>query len=535
VKGQTSSPPSPEVPSPASASGQIGRSTRATDQSNARAGRMAERLRRLRTANARTPRAALVCALIAIVNAACWSLITPPFQAPDEPSHFAYSQLLAEAGRLPSNSEGDVSQEEERVVQALNQTGIEWHPEVGAVSSPQALRELHEALTFPFNRVGPGGAGVAASEPPLYYALATLPYHLASSGTLLDRLEAMRLLSALMAGLTALFAFLFVRELLPGVRWAWTVAGLGVAFTPVLGFTSGAVTPDAMLSAVSAAAFYFLACAFRRGLTRRLGVAIGVVTAIGFLTKLNFLGLAPGVMLGLVALGFRGVRERPGSVRTGRAFGSMAIAMGIALSPVAAYLASNLLNHHSLLGLVSRAARETGARRSPLQELEYMWQFYLPRLPGMVSYFPGISTFRQLWFARVVGLYGWLDTTFPVWVYNFALAPATLIALLAVRTLLARRTALRARLAELAVYLVMAVGLLGLIAADSYNALQLEGPGYIQPRYLLPLLALAAAVLAAAARGAGRRLGPAVGALIVTLFLAHDLFSQLLVVSRFYG
>ena len=535
MTGQSSSAPSPEVPAPASARRQIGRSTQAPDRRHTRAGRVAERLRRLRTGNAGIPRAALVCALIAIVNAACWSLITPPFQAPDEPSHFAYAQLLAEAGRLPSNSQGDVSQEEETVVKALNQQGVEWHPEVGAISSPQALRELHEALTLPLNRVGPGGAGVAASEPPLYYALATLPYDLASSGTLLDRLEAMRLLSALMAGLTALFAFLFVRELLPGARWAWTVAGLGVALTPVLAFTSGAVTPDAMLSAVSAAAFYCLACAFRRGLTRRWSVAIGAVTAIGFLTKLNFIGLAPGVMLGLVVLGFRGVREPPGGLRARRAFGSMAIAMGIALSPVGAYLRSNLLDHHRLLGLVSRAARETGGQRSPLHELEYMWQFYLPRLPGMVSYFPGVSSLRQLWFARAVGLYGWLDTAFPVWVYNFALVPATLIALLAARTLLARRTALRGRLAELAVYLVMAVGLLALIAADSYNALQSEGPGYIQPRYLLPLLPLAAAVLAAGARGAGRRLGPAVGALIVTLFLAHDLFSQLLVVARFYG
>jgi hypothetical protein len=42
-------------------------------------------------------------------------------------------------------------------------------------------------------------------------------------------------------------------------------------------------------------------------------------------------------------------------------------------------------------------------------------------------------------------------------------------------------------------------------------------------------------VLALAARGAGRRRGPAAGALIVVLFFAHDVFSRLLVVARFYG
>ncbi len=46
---------------------------------------------------------------------------------------------------------------------------------------------------------------------------------------------------------------------------------------------------------------------------------------------------------------------------------------------------------------------------------------------------------------------------------------------------------------------------------------------------------LLAAALALAARGAGRRWGPAVGAVIVVLFLAHDIFSQLLVLGRYYG
>src|SRR5271156_835893 len=52
----------------------------------------------------RVPRAAWACAIIATLSAACWSLVTPPFQAPDEPSHFAYVQYLAETGRLPTSS-----------------------------------------------------------------------------------------------------------------------------------------------------------------------------------------------------------------------------------------------------------------------------------------------------------------------------------------------------------------------------------------------------------------------------------------------
>lgn len=58
---------------------------------------------------------------------------------------------------------------------------------------------------------------------------------------------------------------------------------------------------------------------------------------------------------------------------------------------------------------------------------------------------------------------------------------------------------------------------------------------YAEPRYLLTLAALFGAVLALAARGAGRTWGPVAGRLIVVLVLGHDIFSQLLLVSRYYG
>ena len=482
----------------------------------------------------RVPRAAWTCALVGCLSAACWTLITPPFQAPDEPSHFAYAQLLAETGRLPDSSSGAVSQEQVRVMEGLHQSQIEWHPEVGVFTSPAAQQELNEDLAAPFDRVGPGGAGVAASEPPAYYALASIPYDLGSDGTLLDSLELMRLLSALMAGLTALFVFLFIRECLPGVPWAWTVGGLGAAITPLLGFTSGAVTPEAMLYAVSAAIFFCLARAFRLGLTRRRAIALGALIAVGFLTKLNFIGLAPGVMLGLAILAVRGVRTGPEAHRSRRAFGSLAIAIAIGFSPVCVYVASNVLEHHPALGLLSNGVQKTSAAGSLLTDLSYLWEFYLPHLPGMVNYFPALSTVRQLWFDRAVGFYGWLDTSFPVWVDNLALIPAGLIAALALRTLIGRRAALRARLPEILTYLAMSLGLMALVAQDFYQNRTLEGTGWAQPRYLVPLLPLVAVLLAAAARGAGRRWGTAVGALIVVLFLAQDVFSQLLVVARFY-
>jgi Predicted membrane protein (DUF2142) len=478
----------------------------------------------------RVPRAAWVCAIVAILNAACWSILTPPFEAPDEPDHFAYVKQVTEAGRLPSSiSEPfETNVEVVAVLDALRYFKVRQQPRNQTISSRAEQEKLEQALTRasdPSRERGSYAAGSATSQPPLYYALQTIPYSLA--GNMLTRLQLMRLLSALIAGITALFTFLFVRESLPGVRWAWTVGGLAVAMTPLLGFISGSVNPDAMLYAASAVAFYLLARGFRRGLTPRLAVLLGTVVAIGLLTKLNFIGLVPGIMLGLVILSVRAARISKRS-----AYLALALACGIAASPVALYAVINLLSNHRTLGIVSQRLPHT---HLSVREISYIWQLYLPRLPGMTNDFVGLFPARQLWFNGYVGLYGWLDTTFPGWVYSVALVCAAIIAALAIRGLIGSRTELRARVGEIAVYALMAVGLLALVGASSYFEFPELTASFAEARYLLPLLPLLAVVLAMAARGAGRRWGPMVGLVIVLLFLAHNVFSQLLVVSRFYG
>jgi Predicted membrane protein (DUF2142) len=475
------------------------------------------------------PVAAWACALVAVLSAASWSILTPPFQSPDEPSHFAYVQQLAEARRLPTSSGFVFSPAEELALGDLEQYGVHWHPLVHTISTGAQEHRLQVALAKPLSRRGSGDASVAASEPPLYYALETVPYGLGASGTLLDQLALMRLLSALLAGVTAFFAFLFVREALPGAPWAWLIGGLGVALAPLLGFMSGTVNPDALLYAVSAALFYCLARSFRRGLTPRLALALGGLVGAGLLTKLNFLGLAPGALLGLVLLSRRAARAGEP-----RAYRALAGALACAAAPVCVYVLVNLASSRAALGPASSTISST-RHGSLLAEGSYIWQLYLPRLPGMKDYFPGLFTTRQIWFDRSVGLYGWLDTSFPGWVYDFALIPAAVTAALCLRGLLAGRAALRHRLVELAVYALIGGGVLLLVGADSYAELSVHAGGYGEPRYLLPMIPLFAAALALAARGAGRRWGPAAGVAIVLLVLAHELFSQLLVISRFYG
>ena len=216
----------------------------------------------------RVPTLAWMCALIAFLNASAWALIVPPFQGKDETDHFAYVEQLAENGTLPEGSgyTGRYSLQEALVLQALHYNEVRHSPATPAISSLGEQQTLNEALGAGASLQGPGNAGIASTEPPLYYAIQTIPYALAR-GNILDQLQLMRLVGALFGALTALLTFLFLREILPGAPWAATIGALCVALQPAFAFVSGSVNPDSMLFTVAAGVFLCLARAFHRGLT----------------------------------------------------------------------------------------------------------------------------------------------------------------------------------------------------------------------------------------------------------------------------
>jgi 4-amino-4-deoxy-L-arabinose transferase-like glycosyltransferase len=475
------------------------------------------------------PLAGWICAAVAVLNAACWALITPPFQVPDEPPHFAYVKQLAKNHRLPTTSGTEYTHEEEIALGDLGQGHISLLPPSGTIASLAQQHKLERDLTtaahLPLE--GSRAAGVANSQPPLYYLLETIPYGLGSEGNLLARLTLMRLFSSLFAGFTAMFVFLFLREALPGTRALWAACGLGIAFAPLLGFMSGAVNPDSLLFAVSAALFWSLARAFRLGLTYRRAALIGTAIAVGLLTKLNFIGLLPGAILGLGVLALRMARSsRAGAAR---AFG---LGIGIAIGPLVLLGAVDLATSQTL-GTVSSSISSTTHHGSILAALSYTWQLFLPRLPGMQSYDPGLFTTRQIWFDGFVGQYGWVETAFPGWVYDVALVPAIAILVACGRTLVTLRGTILRRWAELLVYAVMGLGTAAIIGGAAYFFP--SAGSFTQARYLLPLLPLFAAVLGLAVKGVGRRWEAVAGAALVTAMMADDIFSQLLVISRYYG
>ena len=476
------------------------------------------------------------CALAAALNLVAWSLLTPPFHVPDETAHFDYAQTLAESGRPPVPHHTSIySAEEATALDRLYFGAVIGRPRNLPPSLASEQRRLSAALDRPLDRLGNGDASVATAQPPLYYALTDVPYAVASSGSILTRLSLMRLVSCLFGVVTVLCCLGFLREALPGEPWAWAVGALAVAFQPMFAFISSGLNPDAMLFAAAAGLFWALAAAFRRGLSPPRGAAIGAALLAGALAKLNFLGLLPGVVVALAYLAWRDRRRE-----TGALWGALTAVALLAL-PLAVYVVLNVtawdrpaFGFGGIASLANPNVSHAGGGQTLGGLLSYTWQLYLPRLPGMFHWFTNVPP-RDLWFDGLVGRFGWLDYGFAGWVYDVAIAVGAIVLALALAGIARARAALPRRLPELAAYALMAAGLLFVIARAGYQAYTADEPPFEQARYLLPLLALYAALVALAARGGGRRWGPALGALLVMVAVGHDVFAGLITLARYYG
>ena len=486
------------------------------------------------------PRAGRACFVIAFVNVAIWSVIVPPFQVPDEISHFSYAQYFAETGSPPPGNPNDnqYSLQETSALDGLNffnVIGTTLDRGVFTVPENQALRaEL--AGSDPLKNAG--AATPASNQPPLYYMLEAIPYWLSPSNDILARLALMRLLSALMAAGTVLAIFLFLRELVPRTPWAWTVGALMVAFQPMFAFIGAGVQADNLLYLASALTFLTLARAWRRGLTNRRAIAIGAVLAVGMLAKLTFLAIVPGAAFTLVLLA---LRER----RAGRwrALAMLGAGVAVAAAPVLLYALANVTvwsRPSALGGALSSATAAVGSGPSGAITwhviADYTWQLYLPRLGFMNHvYFPGVYPLWSIWLDGAVGHFGWLDYTFPAWVYSDFQDLVYALAALAVIGVWRVRRAIMPALGLIAGFAAMALGLMAVIGYQGARATATTSYPFPQARYLFPLLALYALAIVLVAKAAPRRWAPVLGALLVALALAHNLFAETLTISRYYG
>jgi hypothetical protein len=491
-----------------------------------------------RAVSGRTRRLALLLFAIAAVNGCCWALITPAFQAPDEVDHFAYTQSLVERGQTPSDNLGSpLPRWSSAETVALE--GIDFpsdHQTAGSrmpwlASEDHAYAARRAALHPPANNGG--GYTTSAVHGPLYY-LALAPAYLATRhSSVFSQLTLMRISSALIGALVALFAYLLARELAPGRAWLGVLAALLVAYEPMYGFISGIVNNDVGVNACAAALELLLIRLLRRGITIPWGALTGVVLVALPNIKGTGLSLYP-----VAALVFVGALWRYHSRRDLYGWAALALA-AIVMDELAVHLLGGLRVSEGGKGAASEIGSNAGAASEALHNipgyLSYLWQAILPRLGFMTPHFPpGVQPGFVIFIERGWAAFGWYDVLFPHWVYLVILAAVLAIIPLSAWALVREWSWVRAHWMETLAVLIMPVAVIAGFEAAYYT------PG-VRPqiaefgRYAFPAIMPLALIAVGALHAFGRRwmLCVGVGALVALMFLSYA--SQLLTLTAFYA
>jgi len=478
-------------------------------------------------------RALILVALIAGGTGSAWAIVTPTFQVPDEPAHYAYVQYIAETGKLPGASADLRAHSDE---QAVATDAIGSNSLIGrATNRVRESRPEFEAVLDDSTKLksdNGGGQTGASPQPPLYYAIAALPYRASSWAPLPVQILVLRLFSVLLLAATAVIVALVASELFPSFLWAGFVAGTVVALQPMIGFISAGATPEAMMDALAAGLVLVTVRGLRRP-TVGIAIAIGLLGGAGAVTKITLVALLPaaGLAVGLVAKRLRDA-GRHDEARRALTFGLLSALALPLLYVVWTFAVGRGLFPPGASPPVLPADRIGPA--SLREFLSYSWQLYLPRGPWQTdqfSYFP----LEETWIFGWLGRYGWLDYGIDGWLRDFGMYAIAMFALLAIAGAIRYRAALRTRSSELLVMFVMTLCLAIVIAVGGYQYKRNTGLPFEQARYLFPLAALYGALAVLAVLGAGPKLRAGVVWLLLVLVTTHALTGPFLTLVRYYA
>ncbi len=476
--------------------------------------------------------AGAVIALVAFLNAGAWALITPAFNAPDEPDHFAYVQYLAETGKQPLQAPGDLPAFSSDLTLALD--GVRTYSQVGLgrtrppwlVSDVRHWEVMRAAAPHPTDNGG-GYTVAAAPHRPIYYGLLAPAYLATAHASAFSQLTATRLVSALLGAVVALCAYGIVRELLPRRRLAAAAAGLLVAFQPMFTFIAGGVNNDNGVNAAAALTLYLLVRGLRRGPSWRLMLALGAAVAVLPLVKGTGLELYPVVAVGLLGMLWRhhDRASLPGWAALAGTFGVLRAGWA-ALAPVLKQSASGS-------GGIPATSAVNGAIEHPGAYLSYLWQYFLPRLPFMNDHFVQRWPAFDVYVTQAWGAFGWVALAFPRWVYVVIVLVMLAVAALAVTAVLRARMVARALAWELAVLALTPVCVIAAVEA-AYFSLAVRPVLAEQGRYAFPAIAALSAIAVGGTFGLGRRWHVPLATALVVAVLGFGYAARFLALGGFY-
>lgn len=472
------------------------------------------------------PLAALLCA--AAIASLSWSLAIAPMQGFDEPDHVAYAIHFAETGGAPElTGSRTYSPQQDAALSSLGYLKTLGNPSVKPPWQVRVERAFDEyEASLPDGSLGSAEGPVPlAKNPPLYYALESLPWHLSPERDLFARLQALRLGSTLIFLVAVCCMWLLAGEVFRR-RLPQTVATGFFALQPVATYLSGVVNTDNLLMAVWVAFLWWSARTLRLGPSPGRVAGLGAIAALSVLTHGRGLAIVPALLIVLaVVLVVHRPRLRRAALSVGAGLGVLAVALaGYRLFASGGALYGGEVN----LG--------PSRQMSVPEFLSFVWQFYLPRLEFMTPRLGPDYGFRDVFVLTWFGSFASYDVTLPGWMRDLVQVGLVAGALTIVHLAITRfRTAVRPRLAQLVALGGSALCMVGFLHLASYRALAGgSNDPLVTGRYLLPVLALVALGAGVLTAAWPRRAGPVIGGLLVAGMAAMTLTGLGAALTRFY-
>jgi 4-amino-4-deoxy-L-arabinose transferase-like glycosyltransferase len=463
---------------------------------------------------------------VAALHGVAWSIATAPLQGPDEIAHTAYAMQMAATGDGPDkdSGSGSVSTAMNVLMTEINLSPILGHSEGRPFWERAGIVAKHADELGTGTKDNASGPNSAGNYPPGYYVYAAAAYKLSPDRDLLGRFYAMRVANVALFVLTVGLAWLLFAELFV-TPWKRTFATALVALQPKLGFMSGVINPDVMITAIGTWTLLVAIRAVRLGPTWQRALGLGVLAALAALTHPRGLFLPPFAVLAfLLAI----VRHRAPLPR-------VALGTGLAAIPAAvgAYLAVSYTRSHA--GGVAFGSGSPVASFSPRQFVSYVWQFYLPKLNVMAPRLGPDYGYRQVYIESFFGTFANLEVNFPPYAYD-VLRVGAVLGLLGIYTVaIFRWRVLLARWAEIVVFAGYFVGLMALLHIVSYGALRGGTDPVITGRYLLPAVTIYAATATFVIGSLPRRIAPYVAGAVLAGSTLLCLGGVAISWERFYG
>ena len=243
---------------------------------------------------------------LALVRGALYSVIIPPWQAPDEPQHYQMVRVIGDLGHVPSLNETCQASEAYQVATVLHTEVVQ------SLRDNQFWKDRHRRLAPELSNSRTDGeilqdeklaAGIG--HPPIYYMLASLALYPFRSSSVPVQLYVLRGLSVLLSLVTVWCVFTVGNWLsrdergqhpanLTSRTWAAT---LFAVFLPMHTFMSAAVNNDALAEMLASLTLTLVIWCCFRGLSYLHIITLIVLLLLGLFTKRTVLFLLPVILV----------------------------------------------------------------------------------------------------------------------------------------------------------------------------------------------------------------------------------------------